>query len=126
MSDTHSRILSARCARWLAAALASLAAAGALAQGPLATIEECLESGTDLVRLPATPGGTLNASECRECPTFRLSFDARTRYYIGAEAVPYARLRQAAAQGSLRLYVFYRPNDRTLTRLRLVAPGNAK
>lgn len=112
----------ARRARWLAAALASLAAAGALAQGPLATIEECLESGTDLVALPGTPGGTLNASECRGCPALRLSFDARTRYFIGKEAVSYARLREAAASGSLRLDVFYRPDNRTVTRLRLAAP----
>jgi hypothetical protein len=112
---------SSRRARWLAAALASLAAAGALAQGPLTTIEECLESGTDLVTLPGTPGGTLNASECRGCPVVRLSFDARTRYFIGNEAVSYAQLRAAAARGTLRLDVFYRPGNRTLTRLRLAA-----
>lgn len=127
MSNPHPHVRSPlRRARWLAAALASLAAAGALAQGPLTTIEECLESGTELVRLPGTPGGTLTASECRECQKFRLSFDARTRYYIGDQAVPYARLRDAAAQGSLRLYVYYRPTDRTLTRLRLVAAASAK
>lgn len=127
MKNTPFRnITAARRARWLAAALASLAAAGALAQGPLATIEECLESGTELVRLPGTPGGTLTASECGECQKFRLSFDARTRYYIGDQAVPYARLRDAAARGPLRLYVYYRPSDRTLTRLRLVAAANDK
>lgn len=116
----------ARRARWLAALLGPLAAAVALAQGPLATIEECLESATDLVSLPGTPGGTLNASECRGCPSLRLSFDSRTRYFIGNEAVSYARLREAAAQGTLRLYVFYRPNDRALTRLRLVAAANTQ
>jgi hypothetical protein len=116
----------ARRAGWLTAALASLAAAGAMAQGPLATIEECLESGTQLVSLPGVAGGTLTASECRGCPSLRLSFGPRTRYFIGDEAVPYARLREAAGKGELRLYVFYRPADRTLTRLRLVATGNAK
>lgn len=122
MSTTHIRhIHPARRARWLAAALASLAAAGALAQGPVTTIEECVESGTDLVSLPGTPGGTLTASSCRGCPTVRLAFDARTRYFIGNEAVSYARLREAAAKGALRLDVFYRPDNRTLTRLRLAA-----
>lgn len=110
-----------RHARWLAAALAALAAAGALAQGPLTTIEECVESGTDLVILPGTPGGTLTASACRGCPAVRLSFDARTRYFIGKEAVSYDRLREAAAKGNLRLDVFYRPQNHTLTRLRLAA-----
>lgn len=110
----------AQCTGWLAFALAAIAS-GALAQGPLATIEECLESGTDLVTLPGSPGGTLTASECRGCPTLRLSFDTRTRYFIGNEAVSYARLRDAAAQGTLRLDLFYRPDNRTLTRLRLAA-----
>lgn len=122
MSNPHTPVLSPlRPARWLAAVLATLAAAGALAQGPLTTIEECVESGTDLVILPGTPGGTLTASACRGCPAVRLSFDARTRYFIGKEAVSYDQLREAAAKGALRLDVFYRPDNRTLTRLRLAA-----
>jgi hypothetical protein len=116
----------ARRAGWLVAALASLAASAAMAQGPLTRIEECLESGTDLVTLPGVAGGTLTASECRGCPSLRLSFGPRTRYFIGDEAVPYARLREAAGKGALRLYVFYRPTDRTLTRLRLVATDNTQ
>lgn len=111
---------------WLAAAIAVLSATAAAAAPPLATIEECLETGTDVVALPGVAGGTLSASQCRGCPTLRLAFDARTRYYIGRELVPYARLREAAAAGSVRLYVFYRPETRTLTRLRLVAGANAK
>jgi len=120
-NTTFRNTSSARRARWLAAAAAMLAAAGALAQGPLTTIEDCLESGTDLVTLPGSPAGTLNASECRGCPVVRLSFDARTRYFIGNEAVNYAQLRAAASKGPLRLDVFYRPGNRTLTRLRLAA-----
>jgi hypothetical protein len=123
---TSSRLLPPRRARWFAAAIAALGAAAALAQRPLATVEECLESGTDLVTLPGTAGGTLTASECRGCPTVRLSFGPDTRYFIGKQAVPYARLREAAGKGTLRLYVFYHPKDRTLTRLRLVAAGNVQ
>ncbi|MGQ0385036.1 MAG: hypothetical protein ACT4UP_10205 [Gammaproteobacteria bacterium] len=110
-----------RCAGWLAAAAGIFAAASALAAPPLKTIEECLESGTRLVNLPGVAGGSLVASECRGCPSVRLRFDAGTRYFIGKELVPYARLREAAAKGDIRLYVFYRPGDRTLTRLRLAA-----
>lgn len=123
---TSSHHLPPRRLRWFAAALAALGAAAALAQRPLVTVEECLESGTDLVTLPAVAGGTLLASECRGCPSVRLSFGQSTRFYIGNQAVPYARLREAAGKRALRLYVFYRPNDRTLTRLRLVAAGNAQ
>lgn len=112
-----------RRARWLVAALGILAVGAASAALPLTTIEECLESGTDLVRLPGVAGGTLSASECRGCPSLRLKFDSSTRFYIGKEPVTYARLREAAAKGELRLDVFYRPETKILTRLRLVAAG---
>lgn len=115
-----------RLAGWVAATFAALATAAAGAQAPLGTIEECLETGTDLVALPGAASGTLSATGCRGCETLRLKFDQRTRYYIGKELVPYARLREAASKGTVRLYVFYRPNDKTLTRLRLVAAGTAK
>ena len=115
-----------RRASWIAAAIGALAAVAASAQAPLKTIEECLETGTDLVTLPGVAGGTLAATECRGCESLRLRFDARTKYYIGEELVPYARLREAAGKDPIRLYVFYRPDTRTLTRLRLVAVGNAK
>ncbi len=115
-----------RRAGWIATAIGVLATAGAGAQGPLKTVEECLESGTDLVTLPGVAGGTLSASQCRGCETLRLKFDARTKYYVGKELVPYARLREMAALGPVQLDVFYRPDTKTLTRLRLAAAGNAK
>jgi len=115
-----------RRAGWIAAAIGVLATAAAGAQATLKTVEECLESGTDLVALPGVAGGTLSATECRGCETLRLKFDARTKYYVGKELVPYARLRELAALGTVRLYVFYRPDTKILTRLRLVAVGNAK
>jgi len=115
-----------RRAVWLAAAIGALVTAAAGAALPLKTIEECLESGTDLVRLPGVAGGSLAASQCSGCPSVRLRFDARTRYFIGKEPVSYARLREAAAKGDLRLDVFYDPKTRNLTRLRLVAAGNDK
>lgn len=123
---TTGRAHSRRRAGAIAALLGTLLASGAMAAKPLATIEECLETGTRLVSLPGVAGGSLSASECRGCKSLRLTFDARTRYFIGEEPVTYARLREAAAKGSLRLYVFYRPETRTLTRLRLVAVGNIK
>jgi len=104
-----------------AAVLGALLATAAIAQPPLKTVEECVESGTDLVALPGTASGPILARECRGCTSVRLEFDGRTRYFIGKQQVSYAQLREAAARGDLRLYVFYRPDTRTLTRLRLVA-----
>jgi len=115
-----------RRARWLAAAIGALAIGAASAAPQLGTIEECLESGTDLVSLPGVAGGSLSASQCRGCESFRLKFDQRTRYFIGKEPVTYAKLREAAAKGDLRLDVFYQPKTRILTRLRLAAAGGAQ
>jgi hypothetical protein len=101
-----------------------LAAAGAQAQVRSKGITGGLESGTTLVTLPATPSGSFLARECSDCPSIRVSFDANTRYVIGDEQVTYAKFREAAAKGDIRLYVSYRLSDRTLTRLRLAAAGN--
>lgn len=113
-----------RLAGWLAAAL--LLATAAAAAPPLKTIEECLESGTDLVALPAIAGGTVLARECRGCPSVRLEFARNTRYFIGKEQVSYARLREAAARGEQRLDVYFQPGTRILTRLRLAAAASSQ
>jgi hypothetical protein len=115
-----------RRARWLASTIGALLIGTASAALPLKTIEECLESGTDLVKLPGMAGGSLSASQCRGCPSVRLRFVARTRYFIGKEQVTYARLQEAAAKGDLQLDLFYDPKTLNLTRLRLVAAGNDK
>lgn len=115
-----------RRASWLAAAISVLVTTAAGAALPLKTIEECVESGTSLVRLPGTAGGTLSATQCSGCPSVRLSFNSRTRYFIGKDLVPYAKLREAAAKGDIRLDLFYDPKTRSLTRLRLAAAGNDK
>ncbi len=126
-SINGSRALSRRRrAVWLAAAAAVLVTAAASAALPLKTIEECVESGTGLIRLPGVAGGTLAASACSGCPSVRLRFDASTRFFIGKESVTYAKLREAAAKGDLRLDLFYDPKTRNLTRLRLAAAGNDK
>jgi hypothetical protein len=111
----------ARRTAWLAGSVAALVAMAALGQGTLKGVTGGLESGTDLVSLPATPSGTLSATECRSgCPVLRLRFDSNTRFFIGKDAVPYAKFREAA-RGDLRLHVSYRLSDKTLTRLRIPA-----
>ena len=115
-----------RRAPWLATAF-GLAIAGAAAAAPqLKAIEECLESGSRAVSLPGTPAGTLSASPCSGCPALRLSFDGRTVYLVGKEQVSYVKFREIAAQDDLRLDIFYKPQTRVLTRLRVPATGNGK
>lgn len=108
----------------LAAVALCFIAGGADAQKRAVGITGGLESGTTLVTLPATPGGSFLARECRDCPSIRVSFDENTRYVIGDEQVTYAKFREAASKGDIRLYVSYRLSDRTLTRLRMPATGN--
>jgi hypothetical protein len=122
--NSETRILAGRrAASWLVAAFSALAATAAVAQGPLTAVTGGLETGTNLVRLPGVPTGTLSATECRSgCPIYRLRFDRNTQYYIGKDAVPYAKFRDAAARmGDVRLLVSYRYSDKTLTRLRMPA-----
>jgi hypothetical protein len=113
-----------RNAAWVTLACGMLVATGAVAQVRTKGITGGLESGTDLVTLPAAPRGSFLARECLDCPSVRVSFDANTQYFIGKEPVTYATLREAAGKGNIRLHVSYRLDDRTLTRLRLAAAGN--
>jgi len=111
-----------RATRWAAGALAMLAATAAIAEAKQVPITGALETGTKLVPLPGIASGTLSARECSSgCPTLRLKFDQNTRYFIGKDAVPYAKFREAASKGDLQLLVIYRYSDNTLTRLRIPA-----
>lgn len=122
ISAPRNRRLANRAA-WLAAVAGAMFAAAAPAQVPMVILEEVLETSTSLASLPAQAGGTLNARECDDCGSYRVKFDASTRYYIGNERVSYARFRQVATQGNTRLYVYYKPGTQALTRLR-INPAN--
>jgi hypothetical protein len=108
------------------AAIATLAAGAALAAPQLQTIEECLESGSRAVSLPGIASGTVTANPCAGCPSLRLRLDAKTRFFIGKDQVAYARFREAAAKGDLRLDLYYEPKSRTLNRVRLATASAAK
>ena len=109
----------------LAVLLAGLVVAPAMAQSRMKNIEQCIESSTEVVPLPAAASGALTARECAACKSRLLRFGADTRYYIGNEPVSYARLRAAAIKNPSLLYVFYRTGTDTLTRLRLDAGAGA-
>ena len=106
--------------------LGCLVTGAALAAPTSGTIEECLESGTRNVSLPGIASGTVSANPCAGCPTLRLRVDGKTRFFIGKEQVSFARLREAAAKGDLRLDLYYEPKSRTLNRVRLATADAAK
>ena len=107
----------------LAFAIGALAAAVAGAQVPMVSLEDVLESGTDLVSLPAAPSGTISARECTGCPSYRVKFDPRTEYYVGRQKVSYANLLKTVGKNRTRLYIYFTPETRVLTRLRVDAPS---
>jgi hypothetical protein len=110
----------------LAAVACALLSGPVLAQKPMVILEEVLETTSGLVPLPGSPDGSVTARECRDCPSVRLEFGNDTRYFVGKEAVSYNRFRQLAALGDGRLYVYFTPETRVLTRLRLSAASTAK
>jgi hypothetical protein len=113
-----------RSRRLIALACGLLVAAGAAAQKPTKGLTGGLETGTELVRLPGTPSGSLQVRECDACPVVTLEFDEGTRYFIGSKPASYAQFREAAGKRPAGLLVSYRLGTRTLTRLRLSAAGN--
>jgi hypothetical protein len=115
-----------RTSPWLAAAACMLLAGPVLAQKPMVILEDVLETTSRLVTLPGSPGGDVTARECSDCASHRLKFGKNTRYYVGDEAVSYNRFRQLADSGDGRLYVYFQPETRVLTRLRLAAAPSAK
>jgi hypothetical protein len=124
--SNHTPIRSVRRASWLAVA-AGLALAGtASAERMNVTVEQGIETGTRAVSLPSKPSGTLAARPCGDCDALQLRFDGRTAFYIGKQAVPYAKFREAASKGNLRLDVVYTNSTRVLTRLRIPAVAVTK
>jgi hypothetical protein len=122
----HHRTSGALRAARLAAAACVLLAAPAFAQKPMVILEDVLETTSGLVSLPGSPGGSVTARECRDCTSQRLTFGKDTRYYVGNEAVSYNRFRQLAALADGRMYVYFTPETRVLTRLRLSSAPTAK
>jgi len=125
-SSVHRRSAAGLRAACLAAAACSLFAGTALAQKPMVILEDVLETTSGLVSLPGTAGGSITARECRDCASQRLTFGRETRYFVGDESVSYNRFRQLAAQGDGRMYVYFTPETRVLTRLRLSSAPTAK
>jgi hypothetical protein len=101
----------------LAAALWSLSG-----QGALRVIEAALELDPASVRLPRHEAGQLVVRECSSCDVLILRVDAGTTYHIGVSS-PAISLQQLLDEAAARrkklagIYVFYRPEAKTVTRV---------
>lgn len=109
-----------RMLRVLAAlAVVSLAATGH-AQHIMNSVEEGLESEARLTMLPAGGIGTLVARSCTTCEEISLTLSAVAEFRVAGEPVTFRDFQDAATRNpSAMLMVFYRIEDRQVTRLRL-------
>jgi hypothetical protein len=118
---------SGRVARRLAATagcLTLLAAGTVIAEPGLQVVEECMEASTETVRLPSSPGGSLDVRSCDACDAVRLLFEGDTRYYIGKAEVSYAQLLATAGRVTASVVVCHRPGSDALTRLKITTSSN--
>lgn len=99
--------------------IAALAWGSASAQYPLQAVDECMETSTELVGLPSTSAGMLDARQCTTCDRVYLSFESGTQFFVGRRAVPYSSLLVESRKGPQSMVVCYRPGPKTLTALRL-------
>lgn len=101
----------------LAIAQAWLVTAGAA----LVIDEEALELDISAVRLPADTSGEIVIRECAamECETTRLAVDQFTTYHLGftAGSTTLDGLKRAAAAEDQAIYIFYRAETETVTRI---------
>lgn len=97
----------------LAVALAALAA-----RAELPPVEEAVESTTEAT-LVATDSGVLSVRSCLSCPEQLLTLTSQTAYFIGETAVTFVEFKQriGGAPGAQPLALYYRPSDRTVTRV---------
>lgn len=106
----------------LAGSVAALSAHSALADLNRKPVDECLEGVAD-VRLPSSAtGGSIDVQLCADCGLTRLTIESDTRFLIGKLAVTYPQLLEAAAASSMPVAICYRPQSRTVTRLKLADP----
>jgi hypothetical protein len=100
--------------------LATLLGATLLAAHALAapSPEEALESNTAALQLPLTAGGSLMIRQCSSCAAMIVHFDADSRFFLGKRQVTLTELnRVLSAAGTRGLTVFYRRDDRSITRV---------
>jgi hypothetical protein len=103
------------------AALAALALAGtAHAQHYMKSVEEGLESEAKLTMLPAGGIGTLVARSCMACEEMSMTLSAMAELRVNGQRVTFEQFQDAAIRNpGAMLMVFYRIEDRQVTRLSL-------
>ena len=93
-------------------------------QSTVVAVEQAIEADTHNVNLPRRPDGLLSVRRCNDCKPELLHVSGATRYMLGPSTFVSQkqfldRLRDASMHDGM-LVVFYTPDDRRVTRVRLV------
>ena len=82
--------------------------------------EQAHELDAAMVTMPASPTGYLFFKACPNCRVMSLQVNNSTKYILGRETVTLRQFRKYAYRQG-QMYVFYEPDSKTVTRVRLRA-----
>ncbi len=93
-------------------------------QSTVVPVEQAIEADTHNVNLPRRPDGMLSVRRCNGCRAELLHVSAATRYMLGPSTFVsqkqfLEKLREASMRDGM-LVVFYTPDDKLVTRVRLI------
>ena len=98
---------------WLCVALALLAAPA------FADARKVVETSTNAIVMPSTPGGTFVLKPCSSCPLVSVRVTAQSRYFLSNQEVTLQELMlQAKQSGPLSLVISYDPRTLELHAVR--------
>lgn len=108
-------------ARWVLFIVPAFLAWMTAANAALIIKEDAFELDISDVSLPADRNGEIVIRQCEEldCDTTRLSVNPETTYHLGFDSASTTldAIKQAAAARDQPIYIFYRPESETVTRI---------
>ncbi len=108
-----------RSTRILAALAAGFLVTPVVANLPvMVEIEDAYEVASGDVIPPRDAVGHLILKPCDDCDSVVLNVNARSQAFVGSDEVSFRELQEAATEASESpMYVFYTPDDKTVTRV---------
>jgi hypothetical protein len=89
------------------------------------SVDDCIESSTDIVTLPVTVPYRMSVQPCPTCKSLQLAVDASTRFFVSEQAVTLAELRAQAARRVHMMVVCRATGTDRLTRIVLAGKLDA-
>lgn len=83
------------------------------------SVEQAIESTTEMVTLPEKLPGTVLIRSCAQCAPIAWSTPANARLVIGKEAISLTKLRQFVIGKRYNMVVFYDSGTKLITRIQV-------